>query len=386
MLLRVNLFQGNTKFELLDHAVGESLKNATLTNTSTSTKSYQFKRVGTCSLGIAESNTLTIKILPHPFAKSVYSFNAGSSVTLTQYWGTNTSAIWQLVGAPSWAYIHAKTSNSLTIAGGLVNEEFTIKAHITQCPSDVFSATIKIGDIIPYTGHMDSIKLAAGSYKMECWGAQGGTGYLNYNSDNNWDFSRGGYGGYAQGTATLNAITTYYVYVGEQGHWSGSKTGGSGGWNGGAQGGGDKDDDCGGGGGGATDIRTGGKSLSNRIMVAGGGGGGAGSYGVGGSGGGNSGGYGQRYSTSTATSPGTQTSGYSIGSGGSGTYGGRGYCGGGGGGGGYRGGYGGAKGDPKKASGGGGGSGYVNTGIFKNSSMSNGARSGNGQIKITPVN
>jgi len=377
---------GEAKFELLDHAVGESLKNATLTNTSTSTKSYQFKRVGTCSLGIAESNTLTIKILPKPFAQSVYSFNAGSSVTLTQYWGTNTSAVWQLVDAPSWAYIHAKTSNSLTIAGGLVNEEFTLKAHLSQCPADVFSATIKIGDIIPYTGHMDSIKMAAGSYKMECWGAQGGTGYENYNSSN-WYSSSGGSGGYTQGTATLNAVTTYYVYVGEKGHWSASKTGGSGGWNGGGQGGGDEGDDCGGGGGGATDIRMGGKSLSNRIMVAGGGGGGSARAGTGGSGGGNSGGYGRSGKSSTATSPGTQTSGYSLGNGGSGGKGGSGYCGGGGGGGGYRGGYGGVRGKTSTtASGGGGGSGYVNTSIFNNSSMSNGARSGNGQIKITPLN
>lgn len=126
-------------------------------------------------------------------------------------------------------------------------------------------------------------------------------------------------------------------------------------------------------------------------MVAGGGGGGSGGSGIGGSGGGNSGGYGQRYSTSTATSPGTQTSGYTLGRGGTGTYGGTNATGTGGGGGGYYGGYGAGDG-PKSAKpqsrygvGGGGGSGYVNTDIFRNSSMSNGARSGSGQIKITPV-
>ena len=36
--------------------------------------------------------------------------------------------------------------------------------------------------------------------------------------------------------------------------------------------------------------------------------------------------------------------------------------------------------------GGGGGSGYVNPDIFKTFSMSNGAKSGNGQVRITPVN
>ncbi len=377
---------GEAKFDLLANATNETLKGYVLENNTTSTLTYQFKRVGISSLGVAESNILTVKILPKPFAKPDYSFNAGSSVSVTQYWGTNTSAQWQLEGAPSWAYVHSKSSNSLTIAGGLVNEEFTLKAHITQCPSDVFSATIKISNLIPYTGHMDSIKLAAGTYKMECWGAQGGTGYVNSYS------ARGGYGGYAQGSVTLNAITTYYLYVGERGGTSSTKAGGSGGWNGGGSGGGDESvGNIGGGGGGATDIRIGGTALSDRIMVAGGGGGGSGGSGIGGSGGGNSGGYGQRYSTSTATSPGTQTSGYTLGRGGTGTYGGTNATGTGGGGGGYYGGYGAGDG-PKSAKpqsrygvGGGGGSGYVNTDIFRNSSMSNGARSGSGQIKITPV-
>ncbi len=378
---------GEAKFDLLANATNETLKGYVLENNTTSTLTYQFKRVGISSLGVAESNILTVKILPKPFAKPDYSFNAGSSVSVTQYWGTNTSAQWQLEGAPSWAYVHSKSSNSLTIAGGLVNEEFTLKAHITQCPSDVFSATIKISDLIPYTGHMDSIKLAAGTYKMECWGAQGGTGYVNSYS------ARGGYGGYAQGSVTLNAITTYYLYVGERGGTSSTKAGGSGGWNGGGSGGGDESvGNVGGGGGGATDIRIGGTALSDRIMVAGGGGGGSGGSGIGGSGGGNSGGYGQRYSTSTATSPGTQTSGYTLGRGGTGTYGGTNATGTGGGGGGYYGGYGAGDG-PKSAKpqsrygvGGGGGSGYVNTDIFRNSSMSNGAKSGHGQVRITPIN
>ncbi len=377
---------GEAKFDLLANATNETLKGYVLENNTTSTLTYQFKRVGISSLGVAESNILTVKILPKPFAKPDYSFNAGSSVSVTQYWGTNTSAQWQLEGAPSWAYVHSKSSNSLTIAGGLVNEEFTLKAHITQCPSDVFSATIKISNLIPYTGHMDSIKLAAGTYKMECWGAQGGTGYANYNSNgSSYGYSYGGNGGYTQGTVEQNTVTTYYVYVGGQGGYSTSKTGGSGGWNGGGSGGGDEGDDCGGGGGGATDIRIEGKALSNRIMVAGGGGGGSGKTGTGGTGGGNSGGYGRSGNSSTATTPGTQTSGYTLGSGGSGSYGGNNYCGGGGGGGGYHGGYGSAKGRGDNTAGGGGGSGYVNTNIFQNSSTSNGAKTGHGQIKITQI-
>ncbi len=378
---------GSSTFELLNNVSGASLTNAPITNTGTSTVTYQFKRVATCAVGVATSNIVTINLLPKPFAQSIYNFDGGSSVTLTQYWGTNSSAVWQFDGAPSWAYISSKSSNSLTIAGGLVSAEFKIKAHITQCPSDVFSATIKISGTIPYRGHMDSVRLAAGKYKMECWGAEGGRGFANYNSNGSkYNCTYGGYGGYAQGTINLSTITTYYVYVGGEGGYSYSKSGGSGGWNGGGTGGGDEGDDCGGGGGGGTDIRRGGQALSNRIMVAGGGGGSSGYssaskpyYSKGGTGGGTSGGYGSSNSSQTATSPGTQTSG-SLGSGSSGTYGGNNNCGGGGGGGGYRGGYGGAK-----NVGGGGGSGYVNTSIFSNSSMSNGSRSGNGQVKITPT-
>ncbi|WP_251619672.1 glycine rich domain-containing protein, partial [Odoribacter lunatus] len=356
------------------------------------TVTYQFKRVAVCAVGVATSNIVTINLLPKPFSQSLYTFNAGSSVELTQYWGTNSSAVWQFEGAPSWVYVSGKSSNSLTIAGGLVDEEFKLKAHITQCPSDVFSATIKISNTIPYRGHMDSVRLAAGKYKMECWGAQGGTGYVASYS------ARGGYGGYAQGTAVLNTVTTYYVYVGGMGVSTPSSTsGGDGGWNGGGRGGGDDiAGNTGGGGGGGTDIRRGGQALSNRIMVAGGGGGGSGAAGIGGYGGGIEGESGNKHSSITRAvpSPGKQTSGYALGYGGNGTYGGLHYTGTGGGGGGYYGGEGAGTG-PKFTNaseryrygiGGAGGSGYVNTGIFSNSSMSNGARSGNGQVKITSLN
>ncbi|WP_251623423.1 SUMF1/EgtB/PvdO family nonheme iron enzyme, partial [Odoribacter lunatus] len=194
---------GEAKFDIISNANGESLKYNDFVNTGTSTVTYQFKRMGICAVGVAESNIVTINILPKPFSQSVYTFNAGSSVTLTpQYWGTNSSAVWTLDGAPSWAYVHSKTSNSLTIAGGLIDEEFTLKTHITQCPSEEFSATIKISNTIPYRGHMDSVTLAVGKYKMECWGAQGGC-YQKI----------GGYGGYTKGELNLTGQSTFYVYV-----------------------------------------------------------------------------------------------------------------------------------------------------------------------------
>ena len=111
-----------------------------------------------------------------------------------------------------------------------------------------------------------------GYYKLEVWGAQGGTGSGSGTSQ------IGGAGGYTSGYIHLNSNTTLYVYVGGQGNVGNPSIsmGGYGGYNGGAKGGNDTsdDDDVGGGGGGASDIRIGGNEFSDRIIVAGGGGGG----------------------------------------------------------------------------------------------------------------
>ncbi len=146
--------------------------------------------------------------------------------------------------------------------------------------------------------------MAAGKYKMECWGAQGGSG-----SD-----GKGGYGGYTRGDIVLNTQRIIYLYVGGVGI-SGNIS--YGGWNGG--GGGNHRGSGGGGGGGATDVRLVNgawndiQSLKSRIMIAAGGGG-CGRYRNGGSGGGLQGGYGSGSANQGA--PGTQTSGAGFGVGG----------------------------------------------------------------------
>ena len=114
----------------------------------------------------------------------------------------------------------------------------------------------KTGDIInfEYTGGMQTVTLPKGIYKLECWGAQGGT----YNS------YIGGYGGYSVGTLTLNEKTKLYVYTGG----SGSSSSTTAGFNGGGKG-----VYNGRGGGGASDIRIWQDSLYARVIAAGGGGG-----------------------------------------------------------------------------------------------------------------
>lgn len=325
---------GEVKFDIVDNAGGESLLYQHFENKTTAPVVYTFRRTGICAMGVAESNEVTVTILPEPFAQSVYDLNAGGSVTLTQYWGTNASALWRLDGAPSWAYVYGTAANSLTIAGGLANSEFLVKAKLAGCPSDEFSATVRINSTFVYTGQTDSVTLVAGKYKMECWG--GGSG---------------GAGGYTKGELDLIQQRKLYVYVGQAGKGGGVPTGALATFNGGGAGGNGVYYSsgrywCAGGpsGGGASDIRLMGsvwnntESLRTRLMIAGGGGGTMSV--VGGAAGGLTG-YNSNSSGGATVAGATQTSGYALGmgqTGGSGSNAGNGAEGNGGGGGGYYGG------------------------------------------------
>lgn len=234
----------------------------------------------------------------------------------------------------------------------LTPSQITVSSNSTI---DIIAAAPSIMDF-SYTGAVQNTTLKAGTYKIECWGAQGG-----YRSSTTY----GGKGGYSVGELTLSQNTNIYVYVGGAG-----KTGGT---SGGFNGGGTRATYAGGGGG--SDVRIGTDSLYARVIVAGGGGSdGAtskqGMYGGGTTGGTTTQSYGTGGGGGTQTSGGTGSSSAS-GSGTSGTYGafgvgGRGYKASSGyagaGGGGW---YGGAGSYPDGSGdddrGGGGGSGYVYT-------------------------
>ena len=158
-----------------------------------------------------------------------------------------------------------------------------------------------------------------GNYKLEVWGAQGGTA----------TGKRGGYGSYSVGVANLKAGTTLHVYVGGQGqnaHSNRQTT--NGGYNGGGIGTGASDYRAGGGGG-ATHIATKEGILSamstntqDILIIAGGGGGAAyydGSYyGFGGDAGGVQGNNGHKNSDAGNTTVGvggTQSTGAGFGQG-----------------------------------------------------------------------
>ena len=197
----------------------------------------------------------------------------GGNITLT-YTGQGNGTIDVVSDANNLSTERSQTITVKTTNGAIV-KNLTVKQ--SACP-------VPVGTIFnyPYSGDVKEVILPAGRYKLQCWGAQGGTG---------GGYS-GGKGGYSEGEVTLSKPTTLFIFVGGKGNSSGN-----GGWNGGGGGSGsasynsggidgDSEMGCGGG---ATDIAlvTSGMSYSSnrtnrsdasllsRMIVAGGGGGGA---------------------------------------------------------------------------------------------------------------
>ena len=293
----------------------------------------------------------------------------------------------------------------LTVSGG--GKTATMKVSIVNFQTTTYN----------YTGSIQQVDLPAGTYKLEVWGAQGGS----------TSYSTGGKGGYSIGTISIASNAVIYVCIGGCGSTNKTSSGtANGGYNGGGNGYSDGPSGSnynGGSGGGATHIALNSGTLqtitSSNVLIVAGGGGGAFSgysshYAGGGYGGGLSGGggnlsgssisgiaYGRGGSSSNSGSNGVGSNdltsgGYGFGGGHS-----SGGCGAscGGGGGWYGGGASSYINSSYLAGGAGGGSGYVNTSkltsaqtIAGNQSFPNVAgtgnetgHSGNGAAKITPV-
>lgn len=176
----------------------------------------------------------------------------------------------------------------------------------TLTSESIYEAVAGLKINYAYSGTAKSITLQPGKYKLEVWGAQGGSYSTSY---------QGGVGGYSYGTLILNEPTIVYIYAGGQpAPLTGTTDPSSGGFNGGGVGeyttyGGTSTYAQSGGGG--SDIRISSNSLYARVLVAGGGGGASNRfnalttrYG----GGLTSGAYSTTYQA-------TQTSGYSFGTG-----------------------------------------------------------------------
>lgn len=116
----------------------------------------------------------------------------------------------------------------------------------------------------PYSSTVQAFDISVtGYYKLQVWGAQGGS----YNQTE----APGGKGGYSYGNIHLNAGDKLYVHTGGQGSYG--TTDGTNNVSGGGVNGGGHAGYRGGGGGGGTDIRINNDSLYARVIVAGGGGG-----------------------------------------------------------------------------------------------------------------
>lgn len=146
-----------------------------------------------------------------------------------------------------------------------------------------------------YTGSVQEITLPKGTYRLECWGAQGG--------DANATYALGGRGGFASGVIKLIKETKIFVYVGQSGPVPASVGISQPAFNGGGYGNTSSTTSTYrvSSGGGASDIRIGTDSLFARVIVAGAGGGSGyastSQHCNGGVGGGETGGDGEKYST-----------------------------------------------------------------------------------------
>lgn len=196
----------------------------------------------------------------------------------------NCLSVWVQGVAKTGLFVKSPSMTSLSIGNNGIPSGWGVQ--------DIGSSTITYN--FAYKSSPYNLTLPAGTYTIECWGAQGGSINSTY---------YGGKGGYSVGDLTLDSATNIFVYVGGKGTGDTTTGAKAGGFNGGGKGYSTSSTyiECGGGG--ASDVRIGTDSLLARVIVAGGGGG-AGSYNsstgryVGGAGGGKTGGTGGQYSTS----------------------------------------------------------------------------------------
>lgn len=237
-----------------------------------------------------------------------------------------TPAVMYYYSRDNGATYSSSTSPTFTFSSLTPFVDYTFKAYSVDASgkqSRIITTSTKMNYYLnksfDYSSSVQTLNIiVSGYYKLEAWGAQGGS----YNES----YAAGGKGGYSVGLIYLNAGDSLYIYTGGKGSFSTSTTYsevGGGGTNGGGNAG-----YGGGGGGGGTDIRVNNSlSLYARVIVAGGGGG-AYSYSSsykaeGGAAGGLSGSAGAYYNSTYSTWVGggaTQTAGGAAGIGSSSNY------------------------------------------------------------------
>ena len=200
-------------------------------------------------------------------ATKVIAWNTGSgNITLT-YQGQGNGPITVQSDDNDIGTARSQTITVETV-GGAVVQNLTVSQ--AACP-------FPVGDVksYSYVGDKQTVLLPAGTYKLQCWGAQGGSNGTN--SSYGITAKAGGKGGYSEGVLTLSTPTEVEINVGGQGSASAGGFNGGGSTTGTSQYNASSEFGCSkmGGGGGATDIRLKDGGILSRFIVAGGGAGGA---------------------------------------------------------------------------------------------------------------
>lgn len=202
----------------------------------------------------------------------VLNTSSNGTKTATPSAGSGDGAITYSIANTTYATINSSSGNvtsktsdgSVTVTATIAEGSNYLGATATYTLY-VFATTHNYS----YSGSAKNVTLPPGTYKFQCWGAQGG--------GNNAGYGSGGKGGYSEGVLTISGATIVQINVGGMGGTS------SAGWNGGGSSTGYSSYNSGdtngysymGGGGGATDIRLSDGALLSRMIVAGGGSGAA---------------------------------------------------------------------------------------------------------------
>lgn len=196
----------------------------------------------------------------------VLNTSSTSTKTATPSAGSGDGAITYSIANTTYATINsstgavtAKTSDGSVIVTATITEGTNYLSASASYTLYVFATTHNYS----YSGSAKNVTLPPGTYKLECWGAQGASCSDGYS---------GGKGGYSVGQLSIaNALAIQVLVGGQNGYNGGGSSSGSSSYNSG--------DTYGrssmGNGGGASDIRLSDGALLSRMIVAGGGSGGA---------------------------------------------------------------------------------------------------------------
>ena len=257
------------KMGLIQINMAKTTAPETRTYTANSvTKAYDSSNVEFYALNVFDGTNLPYSaVCPGTVSYFIVKYGSGSYSFTTPYKALNNGSTTGAVSQWTMAAVTAPASGECTS---------------TTTGNPVFK---NLGRLYSYTGASQTYTpmLEGFKYKMECWGAQGGSVQcINENSAS--VSAAGGTGGYVSGTISLSNSGPYHVYVGECGGSVSEYNNSAISFNGGGGSyGSNTEHDHNGRGGGSTDIRLSGHSESNgwggsaslnsRIIVASGGGG-----------------------------------------------------------------------------------------------------------------